>query len=109
MPIFLLKKHPSVARFFFTKMSSSEELLSCNTVKVREGFKNLFTDFDFDFDSDSKSVLEALAPGEEGAVADGKPWKGDAEGDLPIRGEGKSSSPMSRSSRLSSSNIGISL
>ena len=79
-------------------------------------------------DSDSQSVLEALVPGEEGAVGDGKPWKGEAEGDLtpgeegavgdgepwkgkakgdlPIREEGKSSSPMSRSSRLSSSNIG---
>ena len=79
-------------------------------------------------DSDSQSVLEALVPGEEGAVGDGKkwkgeaegdltpgaedavgdgePWKGKAEGDLPIWEEGKSSSPMSRSSRLSSSNIG---
>ena len=81
-------------------------------------------------DSDSQSVLEALVPGEEGAVGDGKrwkgeaegdltpgeegavgdgePWKGKAKGDLPIREESKSSSPrpMSRSSRLSSSNIG---
>ena len=47
-----------------------------------------------------------LTPGEEGAVGDGEPWKGKAKGDLPIREEGKSSSPMSRSSRLSSSNIG---
>ena len=49
-----------------------------------------------------------LTPGEEGAVGDGEPWKGKAKGDLPIREESKSPSPrpMSRSSRLSSSNIG---
>ena len=39
-------------------------------------------------DSDSQSVLEALVPGEEGAVGDGKPWKGEAEGDLTPGEEG---------------------
>ena len=57
-------------------------------------------------DSECKSVLEALAPGEGGAVGDGKPWKGEVGGDLPLR-EGWNSSPISRSPRSSSSNMEI--